>query len=126
MASEQTANRSFPDDKIKQGRILFGKRIHHREAPQALADDRADVAIVYYHLALRYIRIFPALFEMVPLGGTAFDPRAVSGNIISLTHAGIIGDGGRWGTKFLRFLTSDKVSAVYAYHGLLRARDTGA
>ena len=40
------------------GAIVFGERIHHREAPQALADGKADVAMVYYHLALRYVRCF--------------------------------------------------------------------
>ena len=34
------------------GDIVFGRRIHYREAPQALADGEADVAMVYYHLAL--------------------------------------------------------------------------
>ena len=121
IATGESANHEFPDDKIKQGQVLFGRGIHHREAPQALADDRADVAIVYYHLALRYVRIFPSLFEIVPLGGTALNPQPVSGNVISLTHAGIIGDGGNWGSKLLYFLSSDIVSDIYAYHGLLRA-----
>ncbi len=119
MASGQTANPGFPDEKIKQGQVLFGKHIHHREAPQAVADDRADVAIVYYHLALRYIRIFPSLFEIVPLGGTALDPQPVSGNIISLTHAGIIGDGGEWGAALIQFLATSTVSEIYTYHGIM-------
>ena len=120
MAAGEGIKLSFLADATGTG-IVYGERIHHREAPQALADDRADVAIVYYHLALRYTRIFPALFEIVPLGGTALDPRPVSENIISKTHAGIIGDGGSWGAEFLRFLSSDTVSDIYAYHGLLRA-----
>ena len=48
-------------------------------------------------------------------------PFPVSENVISKTHAGIVGDGGRWGGIFLRFLSSDAVSDIYAYHGLLRA-----
>lgn len=120
MAAGEGINLSFLADATGTG-IVYGDCIHHREAPQALADDRADVAIVYYHLALRYIRMFPALFEMVPLGGTASDPQPAPENIISRTHAGIIGDGGRWGAEFLRFLSSDPVRAIYAYHGLLRA-----
>jgi hypothetical protein len=119
MAQEQPASQGFPDDKIAQGRVLFGKRIHHREAPQAVADGRADVAIVFYHLALRYIRIFPSLFDIVPLGGAVLDPQPVSGNIISLTHAGIIGDGGVWGAAFIQFLSTSAVSEIYTYHGLL-------
>ena len=40
------------ESKEGSGPIVFGERIHHREAPQALADGKADVAMVYYHLAL--------------------------------------------------------------------------
>ncbi|MDF1590705.1 MAG: substrate-binding domain-containing protein [Desulfobacterales bacterium] len=120
MAAGEGIELSFLTDAAGTG-IVYGERIHHREVPQALADDRADVAIVYYHLALRYIRIFPALFEMIPLGGTTLDPQPAPENIISLTHAGIVGDGGRWGGDFLQFLSSKTVSDIYAYHGLLRA-----
>jgi len=102
-------------------KIVYGERIHHREAPQAVAAENADVAIVYYHLALRYVRIFPDLFEIVPLGGTASEPKPDPENVISTTHAGIIGDGGRWGANFLQFLSSEAVTDIYAYHGLLRA-----
>jgi len=119
MASEQDANLNFPDDKIGQGQVLFGKCIHHREAPQAVADGRADAAVVYYHLALRYIRIFPSLFEIIPLGGTVSDPKPVPGNIISFTNAGIVGNGGAWGKKFIQFLSSDIASEIYSYHGLI-------
>lgn len=119
MASEQTANPHFPDDKITQGQVLFGNCIHHREAPQAVADDCADVAVVYYHLALRYIRIFPSLYEIVPLGGTALDPQPASGNIISWTHVGLINGGGQWGASFIQFLSTSAVREVYNYHGLM-------
>lgn len=112
---------SFFADAIET-RIVYGQCIHHREAPQALADDRADVAIVYYHLALRYIRIFPTLFDMVPLGGTALDPRPGPDNRISDTNVGIVGDGGSWGAEFYRFLSSDIVGDIYTHHGLLRAK----
>ena len=119
MASGQTAGPDFPDDKIEQGQVLFGKRIHHREAPQAVADDRADAAVVYYHLALRYVRIFPSLFEIVPLGGTSSDPQPPPENIISLTHVGLVNGGGQWGASFLQFLSTDIVSEIYSHHGLM-------
>jgi hypothetical protein len=51
-------------DKVAFGKSAFGQtavwgqRIHHREAPEALADGQADAAIVYFHLALRYTGIF--------------------------------------------------------------------
>jgi len=34
MASGQTANPDFLDEKITHGQVLFGERIHHREAPR--------------------------------------------------------------------------------------------
>jgi hypothetical protein len=40
-------------------------------------DGRADVALVFYHLALRYQRIFPEYFDFVwpngSLGGQSLD-----------------------------------------------------
>lgn len=43
-------------------KLVYGRSIHHREAPQAIMDERADAALVFYHLALRYQRIFPEHF----------------------------------------------------------------
>lgn len=98
-------------------RMVYGDCIHHREAPQALADDRADVAVIFYHLALRYTRIFPALFEIVTLTGDD-DPAQV----ISTLHVGVVGDGGEWGGRLREFMLSDEVAAVYRHHGLASVR----
>ena len=122
IAAREDVNLSFLSDEFSGTEVEYGERIHHREAPQAIMDGRADVAIIYYHLALRYTRIFPSLFEMVPLGGTTEDPQPVPENVISLTHAGIIGDGGQWGSQFLHFLSSKLVSEIYSHHGLLRVK----
>jgi hypothetical protein len=102
--------------------VVYGESIHHREAPQAVADGSADAAVVYYHLALHYTRVFPQLFEIVPLGGSAEDPRPVPENVISRTNVGRIGDGGEWGGRLIGFLASDTVSDIYYRHGLLRER----
>lgn len=98
-------------------RIVYGDCIHHREAPQSLADDRADVAVIFYHLALRYTRIFPALFEIVAL--TEKDDPA---QVISTLHVGVVGDGGEWGERLREFMLSDEVAAVYRHHGLASVR----
>jgi hypothetical protein len=103
-------------------RLVHGESIHHREAPQAVADDRADAALIYFHLALRYTRIFPGLFEIVPLGGTADDPRPSAANVVTTYHMGLVGDGGKWGGKLLEFLGSEDATAIYRRHGLTRAR----
>lgn len=102
------------------GRALHGQSIHHREAPQALADGRVDAAILYYHLALRYTRIFPDWFEIIALDGGAAQPEASPWNVISRFHAGVVGDGGRWGGKLLQHLMSRHVTDIYHRHGLLR------
>ncbi len=97
-------------------RVVYGDCIHHREAPQSLADDRADVAVLFYHLALRYTRIFPDLFEMVAL--TADDDPA---QVISTVHIGAVGDGGEWGARLVDFLLSSDVAMTYRHHGLTPA-----
>lgn len=100
-------------------RVVYGERIHHREAPQALADGRADAALLYYHLALRYTRIFPEYFEMVPLDGTPAAP--VAENVISAFHLALVGDGGEWGATARDYLLGEEVTEIYARHGLRRA-----
>ncbi len=120
VAAAQAADPDFPDDKIEQDQVLFGKRIHHREAPQAVADGSADVAVVFYHLALRYLRIFPDLFDVIPLGGTLAKPDPLAGNILCKTHMGLVGDGGVWGRRLISFLSSNQTIEIYQHHGLLK------
>ena len=99
--------------------IVFGERIHHREAPQAVAEGRADVAMVYYHLALRYTRIFPGRFELVcdgwdPAGDGAPPPgMAVTEYAIATAHGP-----GEWGDAFVSFMRSGDAAAIYERHGL--------
>lgn len=112
-------------------RLVTGKRIHHREAPQYLFDDRADVAFVYYHLALRYTRIFPEHFEIVPVNtssntkettgsGLKGEPDYSENNLCTDYHIGLVGDGGEWGKTFLDYMFSDAVTRRYVEHGLQR------
>jgi hypothetical protein len=96
-------------------KLVYGELIHHREAPQVLADDQADAAPVYYHLALRYQRAFPELFEFVPLSTTEED--CAHGGF----NCGLVGDGGAWGGTLLEFLMTDEVMTLYAAHGLARS-----
>lgn len=100
-------------------RIVHGERIHHREAPQALADDRADAAFLYYHLALRYTRVFPERFELLALDGTPEDPAPE--NVVSRFHLALIGDGGNWGGRLHEFMLGPEAATIYAHHGLQRA-----
>jgi hypothetical protein len=103
-------------------RVVYGECIHHREAPQALADDRADVAVLYHHLALRYTRIFPGHFEIIALDGSGdAEPAPSPDNVTTMYHAGLVGDGGAWGERLIDFLRSGPVAAIYERHGLMRA-----
>jgi len=102
---------------------VYGQRIHHREAPEALSDGRADAAIVYFHLALRYTRIFPGLFDFLPLGGTREIPQPCAGNRIGKIHMGMVGDGGPYGRSFVEFMLSRTAADIYAGHGLCHVKD---
>ena len=98
-------------------KLIYGEAIHHREAPQAIADGRADAALVFYHLALRYQRIFPELFDFVWPSGSLGEQDCD----VSHFNCGLIGDGGEWGKKLIEFLMSDEVTEIYSAHGLERA-----
>lgn len=96
----------------------YGATIHHREAPQAIVDGKADVAFVYYHLALRFRRIFPEHLEMLQADGM------VDGDCAnSRFHVSLVGDGGRWGARLADFLAGDEVARIYRAHGLERDRE---
>ena len=98
----------------------FGELIHHREAPQVLYEDNADVAMVYYHLALRYTRIFPDKFDFVPLGGSKEKPEPAPANVTTTYHVGLLKESGDWGQLFLDFLFSESATDIYTSHGLRR------
>lgn len=85
---------------------------------EAVAGGQADVAVVYYHLALRYTRIFPDQFDTIPLGCTKTSPEPPPENLISKIHMGLINDGGAWGKQFFTFMKSETVARIYAKHGL--------
>lgn len=91
-------------------RTVFGQSIHHREVPQTIFEGRADVAIVYYHLALRYTRIFPDDFELIEIKSNA--------NIYTDYHIGLMNNAGEWGQLFLDFMMSEQALNIYAKHGL--------
>jgi hypothetical protein len=118
LAAGEGSDLSFLDRPAASGKIVFGHSIHHREAPEAVASGVADVAVVFYHLALRYLKIFPERFDMIPLGGTVAAPDPFPGNVISFTHAGLIQDGGRWGRRCLDFLFTPRVAEIYTDCGL--------
>ncbi|MDX1512721.1 MAG: substrate-binding domain-containing protein [Gammaproteobacteria bacterium] len=102
--------------------VVYSTVIHHRELPQLLADGRADVAMVYYHLALRYQRIFPDIFDFIPLGGTKDDPEPGPAQHITHYGLGLVGDGGHWGGKFVDYILGNAGAEIYRRHGLSPVR----
>ena len=95
-------------------KLIYGECIHHREAPQAIVDSRADVAMVYYHLGLRYQRIFPEQLELVWPGGEAANDVCEPSHY----HCGMSVQPGQWGEALYRHLMSDEIAAIYRHHGL--------
>lgn len=91
--------------------IVFGESIHHREAPQAVADGDADAAIVYAHLALRYGRVFPELFEIVELP-------AGKDNITSTYAAGLARADDVLAAGLFDFFGAGQAAGIYRKHGL--------
>ena len=109
------------DEAGEGGAIVFGERIHHREAPQALVDGRADVAMVYYHLALRYVRVFPGEFEIVCEGwDPEGDDESAEGMVVTeyVAAPAPARRAGEWGNGLVAFMGSDEVVAIYDGHGI--------
>lgn len=117
LAAEAGVGKEAVDRVLAADGIVYSRIIHHREIPEILAQGRADAAVVYYHLALRYCRIFPDVFGFVGIGGVP-DGAPSPANVTTLYHVGLIGDGGSWGARFSDFMLSAKVAAIYADHGL--------
>lgn len=123
IAAAQELNRDDFENAVFTSTLVPGECIHHREAPEAVASGAADAAIVYYHLALRYIRIFPGLFDMILLGGTPDQPAAHPQNRTAAIHMALVGDGGPWGEALMTFLLSRTVADIYHHHGLRHVLD---
>ncbi len=102
------------------GRLTYGECIHHREAPTAVAEGRVDVAVVYTHLALRYCRIFPDLFERVELTPEDAEHDLLGLEGCSEALAALHKDAGSMAQKFFDYLDSRRVAEIYSYHGLDR------
>jgi ABC-type molybdate transport system substrate-binding protein len=99
-------------------KTVHSQIIHHREVPELISAGHADAAVIYYHLALRYTRIFPDTFELVDIGGVLSGVRSPA-NPTTRYHIGVVADGGKWGEHFVAFMQSNTVQRLYDEHGLL-------
>lgn len=96
---------------------VHSQMIHHREVPEIIAAGQADAAVIYYHLALRYSRIFPEHFEFIDIGGLLLD-RPESDHPVTRYHIGTVADGGQWGEAFVRFMHGEHAKGLYKAQGL--------
>lgn len=121
---EKEIERRLPGSQIaallRSDTVPKSSQIHHREIPEILVRGDADASVVYYHLALRYGRIFPDLFDLVPTGPMADDGHLETSDNTTAYHVGVAGDGGPFGARFRAFLFSETVTDIYAKHGLIR------
>ena len=97
---------------LRSDRVIKSRVIHHREIPEILAAGAADASLVYRHLALRYVRAFPDLFEMVD----------GSDGPITQYAAARIKEGGGFGAAFSSFLREPAAQSIYERHGLQPVR----
>ena len=79
-AGARSANRAAVEELIGKpaAAALFAREVErfpgrlgimHRDLPEMLARDYADVALTQYHLVSYWVRTFPDLFELVPVTG---------------------------------------------------------
>lgn len=104
---------------------VSGKRIMHREQPWAVASGNADAGFIFYHLALYFTRTFPDKFEIVPVGGTAAEPKPAKGNKVGVLSAVRIK--GNWSKnqlaareKLMEALQSAEFTEILHKHGINR------
>ncbi len=104
---------------------LAGYRIHHRDEPWSVAYGRADAAIILYHLGRYTQESFPALFDIVPLGGTTDDPQPLPGTQVDTRY--VVAIKGPWTRTqkqardtLIRVLLSDNFTHILERRGLLR------
>lgn len=114
-ARDGLAANSIADLLDSGGKMVFGSLIHHREAPQAIADDDADVAVVYDHLALRYIRIFPDIFDRIPISEGEH-------NITTRYAIGLVDKNCELACDAYQYFLSDTTESIYRHHGLQPVR----
>jgi hypothetical protein len=99
-------------------KTVHSQIIHHREVPELISAGRADAAVIYYHLALRYTRIFPDIFELVDIGGVLSGEPSLA-NPVTRYHIGLVADGGQWGKHFVAFMQDYDAQQLYEEHGLV-------
>lgn len=114
----QAAQAGLDADRVRaqlesgQDNIVHGEHVHHREAPAAIADGRADAAILYQHLALRYCRVFQDEFEMIEFHNHPDTAAIRTEYFVTAVEHDV------WGERVAAFLFEHAARNAYTYHGL--------
>ena len=125
MTADKLYNILFNGESGDPMKWLQGARIHHRDEPWSIAVGHADAALIMYHLAKHTVTTFPDKFEMIPIGGTAAEPKPLPGNATGETF--VVKIKGDWTDKqkaaadhLYTALLSDDFTQILQKHGLKR------
>lgn len=101
----------FPELILKKPNTISPAAVHHRENPQFIFDDKADVAPMYYHFGDYLKSHLPQQFDYIPLPseGNFKDEFAIS-VIRNAPHP-------KAAAAWLDFIRSDKAAAIYNRNG---------
>jgi ABC-type molybdate transport system substrate-binding protein len=96
---------------LAKSNTLTPEYVHHRENPQFIAEQLADVAPMYYHFGEYLKARFPGVFDYVqlPPEGNTIDSLAIA-RIKSAPRP-------RAADAWMQFMRSDVAAAIYARHG---------
>jgi len=125
MTTEKLIDTIFNGASRNPNKWLASPRIHHRDIPWSIAHGRADAGVILYHLALYIVQTFPDKFDIVPLGGTIFDPQPLKGTIIDTRF--VVRIKGDWTPrqievreKLIQTLLSDDFTKILEKRGMRR------
>jgi ABC-type molybdate transport system substrate-binding protein len=102
---------AFPELILKKATTISPAAVHHRENPQFIYDDQADVAPMYYHFGDYLKSHMPAVFDYVtlPEKGNFRDELAIS-LIRNAPHRAAA-------LAWIDFMRSDDAAAIYNRNG---------
>lgn len=98
-----------------RSRVIYSNKIHHREIPELLINNSADMSLLYHHLAKSYVDRFPDLFRLI-------EYNILHPDIDKKTqyHSAIINHKSEFSGLFNAFLHSEDCIDIYLKNGLCK------
>lgn len=102
---------TLPQQILAKPTTISPRVVHHRENPQFIADGKADVAPMYFHLGDYLKRTMPQLFDYIPL--------PTENNFIDSLGIAKIKNTQREtaAQAFIEFMRTHAAAAIYERHG---------